>query len=112
MSHFPRAATVSTVDPCTEPSVAVIVLAPIPAPVASPPMVIVAFAVVPDPHVTWLVRSCVLLPVYVPVALNCSVCPFAIIGFCGDTAIDCSAGPEETTRLDRKSAVSGKREAT
>ena len=34
--------------------------------------------------------SCVLLSVYVPVALNCSVSPFAIDGLTGVTAIDTS----------------------
>ena len=32
-----------------------------------------------------------LLSVYVPVAVNCFVAPFAIDGFAGVTAIDCSA---------------------
>jgi hypothetical protein len=32
----------------------------------------------------------VLLSVYVPVAVNCLVCPFAIDGFAGVTAIDTS----------------------
>ena len=51
---------------------------------------IVATAGVADAHVTWLVRFCVLLSLYVPVAVNCCVVPFAIDGFAGVTAIDCS----------------------
>jgi hypothetical protein len=69
---------------------AVICVVPVPTPVASPALVIVATAGVPEVHVAWLVRSCVLLSVYVPVALNCWLSPFAIDGLTGVTAIDCS----------------------
>ncbi len=61
---------------------------PVPTPVAKPVLVIVATVVVPEFHVTLAVRFCVLLSVYVPVAVNCSVNPFAIDGFAGVTAID------------------------
>jgi hypothetical protein len=54
------AVTVSTVEPTT-PSVALMVLVPTPAPDANPPVVMVAFAVVPDAHVTEVVKFCVLL---------------------------------------------------
>ena len=57
------AVTVRTVDPWTGPDVAVIVLVPIAAALASPPIEIVAALVVPDAHVTDAVRSCVLLSV-------------------------------------------------
>ena len=70
------AVTVSTVEPVTAPSVALIVLVPAATPVASPPAVIVATAVVADAHVTWLVRFCVLLSLNVPVAVNCCVVPW------------------------------------
>src|SRR5581483_623071 len=83
--------TVSTVEPLTDPKVALIVLVPAATPVASPAVVIVATEVVPDAHVTWLVTFCVLLSVYVPVAVNCCVVPLAIDGFAGVTAIDCNA---------------------
>jgi hypothetical protein len=43
-------------------------------------------------HVTEVVRFCVLLSVYVPVAVNCCVRPLAIEGLAGVTAIDTSAG--------------------
>jgi hypothetical protein len=60
----------------------------------------VAVAVVPDPHVTDDVRFCVLLSLYVPVAVNCCVSPLAADGFAGVTVIDCSVGgPDETTRF-------------
>jgi hypothetical protein len=55
------AVTVSTVDPLTAPSVALIVLVPTPAPVAKPAAVIVATEVVAEAHVNWAVRFCVLL---------------------------------------------------
>jgi hypothetical protein len=49
----------------------------------------VAVEVVPDDHVTEVVKFCVLLSVYVPVAVNCCVRPLVIVGFAGVTAIDC-----------------------
>ena len=55
------AVTVNTVEPLTAPEVALIVLVPTPAPVARPPLVIVAVEVVADAHVTDAVRFCVLL---------------------------------------------------
>ena len=51
---------------------------------------IVATDGVADAHVTWLVRFCVVLSLNVPVAVNCSVVPFAMVGLAGVTAIDCS----------------------
>jgi hypothetical protein len=55
---------VSTVDPCIEPDVAVIVVVPLDATtVATPPVVIVATPGVPDDHVTDAVRFCVLVSV-------------------------------------------------
>ena len=65
------AVTVRTVEPLMAPEVAVIVLVPTPAPVAKPPVVIVAVEVVPEAHVTDVVRFCVLLSLNVPVAVNC-----------------------------------------
>jgi len=63
--------TVSVVLPLMVPEVAVIVDVPAPAPLASPPAVIVATLVVPEFHTTVLVRFAVLLSLYVPVAVNC-----------------------------------------
>jgi hypothetical protein len=58
--------------------------------VASPPVVIVATPSVPDAHVTDDDRFCELLSLYVPIAVNCCVNPFATVGFDGVTAIDTS----------------------
>jgi hypothetical protein len=55
------AVTVSTVEPTTDPEVALIVLVPTATAVASPPAPIVAVPVVPEAHVTEAVRFCVLL---------------------------------------------------
>jgi hypothetical protein len=84
------AGTVNTVDPTTDPEVALIVLVPAAKADANPPAVIVAVAVVAEAHVTEAVRFCVLLSLYVPVAVNCCVDPLATDGFAGVTAMDCS----------------------
>ena len=55
---------------------------------ANPPAAIVATVVVTELHVAPLVKFCVELSENVPVAVNCSVLPFAIEGFAGVTAID------------------------
>jgi len=55
------AVTVSTVEPTTDPEVALIVVVPIATAVASPPVLIVAVPVVPEAHVTMVVRFCVVL---------------------------------------------------
>ena len=49
----------------------------------------VATEVVAEAQVTWLVRFCVELSEKVPVAVNCSVAPLAMLGLAGVTAIDC-----------------------
>ena len=94
--------TVSTVEPVTPPSVALIVEVPVATPVASPAAVIVATAGVAEAHVTWLVRSCVVLSEKVPVAVNCSVSPLATLGLAGVTAIDC-----RTAGADRQHGRAG-----
>ena len=86
------AATAKFVEPLIEPEVAEIVVLPVLAPVASPPLVIVAAAVFVEPHVTELVRFCVLLSLEVPVAVNCRVAPFEIEPFAGVTAIETNTG--------------------
>ncbi len=87
------ALTVRTDEPVTPLSVALIVEGPIATPVAKPcdPAVfeIVATEGVAEAHVTWLVRFCVELSEYVPLAVNCSVSPLGTLGFTGETAIDC-----------------------
>jgi hypothetical protein len=55
------AVTVSKVEPTTDPDVALMLLVPTPAPVAKPPVVIVAVPGVPEAHVTEFVKFCVLL---------------------------------------------------
>ena len=55
------AVTERFVEPLIEPEVAEIVVLPVPTPVASPPLVIVATAVLDELQVTELVRFCMLL---------------------------------------------------
>ena len=57
------------------PEVAVIVVAPVATPVASPELETVAVPVTDDDHVTDEVRLAVLKLEYVPVAVNCWVWP-------------------------------------
>src|SRR5208337_4135035 len=84
------ALTVITVEPLILPSVALMVDGPVATAVANPPLVMVATDVVAEAQVTWLVRFCVVLSEYVPVAVNCWVCPLRTQGLAGVTAIDCS----------------------
>jgi hypothetical protein len=83
--------TVNTVEPVIEPLAAEIVEVPAATPVASPPVLIVATPVVPETHVTLPVMFAVLLSVKVPVAVNCWVAAFAIVGFAGVTAMETRA---------------------
>ena len=55
------AVTVRVVEPLIEPDAAEIVVVPVPTPVASPPLPIIAAAVFVELQVTELVRFCVLL---------------------------------------------------
>jgi len=86
------AVTVSVVFPETSPKVAVIVVEPTATELASPwdppALLIVATPVADELQVTWVVRSCVVLSLKVPVAVNCRVVPFAMLGFVGVTAIE------------------------
>src|SRR5207245_10552326 len=76
-----------------DPTVAVVVMG-LPAatdvakPCEPPALLIVATAVLDELQVTWVVRSCVVLSLKVPVAVNCWVVPFAMLGFVGVTAIE------------------------
>ena len=67
---------------------AVILLVPVPTPVANPAALIVATVVVPEFHVTWLVMFAVVVSLYVPVAVNCCVLPLEIEGLIGVMAMD------------------------
>jgi hypothetical protein len=84
--------TVSIVVPLTDPDVAVIVLVPAASVDASPAPLIVAVVGFEELHVAVAVRSCVLLSVYVPVAVNCCVDPLLTDGFAGVTAIETKLG--------------------
>src|ERR1700678_4029482 len=94
------AVTVSRVEPLIEDDVAVIVELPTPAPVARPPVLIVAVVVVPEVQVTVDVKFCVVPSLNVPVAVNCCVAPLAIDGFAGVTAIDCSVAAVTASKVD------------
>jgi len=81
-------------------SVALIVDVPVPTAVARPALVIVATEVVAEAQVTWLVKICVELSEYVPVAMNCSVSPLATLRFAGVTAIDLRAAAETVITVE------------
>ena len=63
--------TVSVVDPDMPPDVAVIVVEPAATEIANPILLIVATAGMAELQVAAVVRSCVVLSEYVPVAVNC-----------------------------------------
>ena len=67
---------------------AVILLVPVPTPVANPAALIVATVVVAEFHITWLVMFAVVVSLYVPVAVNCCVLPLEIDGLTGVIAMD------------------------
>ena len=67
---------------------------------------IVATVVVADAQVTDAVRFCVLLSLYVPVAVNCCVAPLLIDGFAGVTAIDCSVAAVTVSTVEPLTAPS------
>jgi hypothetical protein len=86
--------TVRVVEAVMLPDAAVIVVEPAAVDVATPlnPAVLLtlATAVADELQVTDLVRSCVVLSEYVPVAVNCRVVPLAMLGLVGVTARDTS----------------------
>ena len=85
--------TFSVAVPTTPPTVAVIVTDPVATPVANPPGdVIVAIVVFDEVHFAVAVRFCVLLLLYVPVAVNCCCWPAATEGVAGVTAIEMRLG--------------------
>ena len=94
------AVTVSSVVPSTAPEAASILLVPVATPVANPPAVIVTTPVDCELQVTELVKFCVELSEKVPVAVNCSVLPFAIEGLAGVTAIDTSVAEVTVSTVD------------
>ena len=86
------AVTVRTVVPVIDPDFALIVEVPAVSAVANPAELIVATEVVAEVHVALPVKFCVLLSLNVPVAVNCSVNPFATEGLEGVTAMETSVG--------------------
>jgi hypothetical protein len=82
--------TVSVVTPVSVATCAVITEAPTLLPVARPLALIVATLVLLEVNVAPGVRSCVEPSEYVPVAVNCCVTPFAMIGLVGVTVIRAS----------------------
>ncbi len=96
--------TVSPVDADTPLSDAPIIVFPTADPVARPfeplALLIGAVAEFDDVQVTDAVRSCVLLSLYVPVAVNCSVVPLAILGFGGVIASDTSVAGDTVSGVE------------
>ena len=86
------AVTVSVAEPWIVPDVAVIVAVPFPTLVASPPRLTVAIVAADEVQVAVLVKFCVLLSLYVPVAVNCCVYPAATDAVPGVTAIEANTG--------------------
>jgi hypothetical protein len=82
------AVTVRVVFPLTAPEAAVMVVDPGPPATAPPVALIVATVVFEELHMTEVVRSAVLLSLYVPVAVNCRPVPRATIELAGVTAMD------------------------
>jgi hypothetical protein len=91
METIAAALTVNTVDPLTPPALAVIVAVPVATEAASPLALAVVMVVSLEVQLAVLVRSCLLLSVNVPVAVNCWTVPSAIVGLAGVRAIDTSA---------------------
>ncbi len=83
--------TVRTVEPVTDPEVALMVAVPVAMLVARPVLLTVAVEVASELHVAVEVRFCELPSVNVPAAVNCCVVPSGIEGFVGVTAIETSA---------------------
>jgi len=84
------AVMVRPVNPLIDPDVAMIVVLPVPAPVAKPALVIVATEVLVELQTTEPVMFKVPPSLNMPVAVNCCVTPLAIEVFAGVTAIDTS----------------------
>ncbi len=88
--------TVTIVEPCMPPKVAEMEAVPVDLEATSPcdpaVLLIVATDVVDEPQVTAVVRSCIILPGYVPRAANCCVVDRAMLGLDGVTAIEARDG--------------------
>jgi hypothetical protein len=80
--------TIKFVEPLTAPTVAEMVVVPVARLPTEPRLFMVAVAGLEEPQRTDSVRSCVLLSLKVPVAVNGFVVPTAMLEFAGVTAID------------------------
>ncbi len=100
--------TVSAVAPETPPSVAVIVAEPEATGAARPiePAVSLMLATADDEELqtTLVVRFCVELSEYVPVATNCWIIPSARLGFAGDIAMETSVAGVTAIAVDPETA--------
>ena len=94
------AATVSVVEPVTDPDTAWMVTGPWATPLANPLLDIVAIPLFDELHVTMFVRFWVLLSVYVPVAANCCVLPIGTEAFAGVMAIETSVAAATVSVVD------------
>lgn len=94
------AVTVSVVRPAREPEVAVMVVVPAAAVVASPLPLIVATPLLVEVHLTELVMFCVVPLLKVPVAVYCTVAPAVTESLAGVTTIDCSAAAVTVRRVE------------
>ena len=108
--------TENIVVPDIVPEVAVMMVEPTPAEVPSPEVPpIVATAGVPEVQLTLLVKSEVLVSLKVPVAANCCVRPFGMLGEAGVTVIDTSTRgdafppPHRTKRISSPKRANGAR---
>jgi hypothetical protein len=100
----PLLVTVSVADPVMLPDIAVIVVKPAARDVAKPlepaALLIAAIAAVDEYQVTAVVKFCVVLSEYVPVAVNCCVVPLRMLGFVGVTAMDTSVAEVTVSVVD------------
>ena len=93
--------TESVVDPIMLPDAAVIVVEPAAAAAANPLLILmVATPVLDELQVTDAVKSCVVLSVNVPVAVNCCAVPLAMAGLVGVTSMDTSVAGVTESALD------------
>jgi hypothetical protein len=87
------AATIRFVEPVTDPKAAWTLVTPCPTLVAKPAALMVATPEALEDHVTDEVRFCVVLSLYIPVAVNCCFNPSATEELAGVTAMDDNAYP-------------------
>jgi hypothetical protein len=80
--------TLSAAVPTIDPQLALTVVVPTPVPVANPVPATLATPLADELQLTPPVTFCVLPSLYVPVAVNCSVVPFAIVALAGVTDSD------------------------